>query len=182
MARGRVDERTELDLLAVLFLSPSLFYVIVMFVYPFLYGIYASLQPLSGETWSFKNYISFFSDPYQYSTIKTTFALAIPNSILVVLVALFLAYGMRRGIWMERTITTILVLPISLGVIFLSEGILGFYGTNGWLNQMLIDADIIEEPLELTHNFSASFSRCSCSNFHSASLCCWDIFPASIRA
>jgi putative spermidine/putrescine transport system permease protein len=153
MARGRADERSELDLLAILFLLPSLFYVIVMFVYPFLYGIYASLQPLSGEAWSFKNYIAFFSDPYQYATIKTTFALAIPNSILVVLVALFLAYGMRRGIWMERTITTILVLPISLGVIFLSEGILGFYGTNGWLNQMLIGADIIKEPLELTHNF-----------------------------
>jgi putative spermidine/putrescine transport system permease protein len=153
MARGRADERSELDLLAILFLLPSLFYVIVMFVYPFLYGIYASLQPLSGETWSFKNYVSFFTDPYQYATIKTTFALAIPNSILVVLVALFLAYGMRRGIWMERTITTILVLPISLGVIFLSEGILGFYGTNGWFNQMLIGAGIIEEPLELTHNF-----------------------------
>ena len=56
----------------------------------------------------------------------------------------FFAYGMRRGIWMERTITTILVLPISLGVIFLSEGILGFYGTNGWLNQMLLGADIIK--------------------------------------
>ena len=79
--------------------------------------------------------------------------LALPNSIAVVLVALFLAYGMRRGIWLERTITTILVLPISLGVIFLSEGILGFYGTNGWLNQMLLGAGIIKEPLELTHNF-----------------------------
>ena len=73
---------------------------------------------------------------------------------LFVLVALFLAYGMRRGIWLERTITTILVLPISLGVIFLSEGILGFYGTNGWLNQMLIGTNIITEPLELTHNFT----------------------------
>src|SRR5215472_18051598 len=153
MARARTDERSELDLPAILFLFPSLLYVIVMFVYPFLYGIYASLRPLKGEAWGLQNYISFFTDPYQYTTIKTTFALAIPNSVLVLLVALFLAYGMRRGIWLERTITTILVLPISLGVIFLSEGILGFYGTNGWLNQMLLGADIIKEPLELTHNF-----------------------------
>jgi len=153
MARARTDARSELDLAAMLFLAPSLLYVIVMFVYPFLYGIYASLQPLNSETWGLENYISFFTDPYQYRTIKTTFALAIPNSVLVVLVALFLAYGMRRGIWLERTITTILVLPISLGVIFLSEGILGFYGTNGWLNQMLIGINIITEPLELTHNF-----------------------------
>jgi putative spermidine/putrescine transport system permease protein len=153
MARTQTEAHSELDLSAMLFLLPSLLYVIVMFVYPFLYGIYASLQPLNGEAWGLKNYISFFTDPYQYRTIKTTFALAIPNSVLVLLVALFLAYGMRRGIWLERTITAILVLPISLGVIFLSEGILGFYGTNGWLNQMLIGTNIITEPLELTHNF-----------------------------
>lgn len=153
MARARTDERSELDVLAVFCLIPSLLYVILMFVYPFLYGLYVSLQPMKGSAWSIRNYVAFFTDSYQYATIGTTFALAIPNSILVVLIALFLAYGMRRGIWMARTVTTILVLPISLGVIFLSEGILGFYGTNGWLNQMLIGADLIKEPLELTHNF-----------------------------
>jgi len=153
MAIARADERSELDILAVICVLPSLLYVLVMFVYPFLFGIYVSLQPMKGEAWSIKNYVTFFTDPYQYRTIGTTFALALPNSIIVVTVALFLAYGMRRGIWMERTITTILVLPISLGVIFLSEGILGFYGTNGWLNQMLLAAGIVHEPLELTHNF-----------------------------
>ena len=153
MARARTDEGSGLDLAAIFFVLPSLLYIIAMFVYPFMYGIYVSLRPMKGEAWGFQNYISFFADPYQYATIKTTFALAIPNSVLVVLVALFLAYGMRRGIRLERTITTILVLPISLGVIFLSEGILGFYGTNGWFNQILIGANIITEPLELTHNF-----------------------------
>jgi putative spermidine/putrescine transport system permease protein len=153
MAPARINERSELDLLAIVCLVPSLLYIILMFVYPFLFGLYVSLQPTKGSMWSIKNYVSFFADPYQYATIGTTFALAIPNSILVVLAALFLAYGMRRGIRMERTITTILVLPISLGVIFLSEGILGFYGTNGWLNQMLIGAGLLHEPLELTHNF-----------------------------
>jgi putative spermidine/putrescine transport system permease protein len=108
---------------------------------------------MKGAAWSLKNYISFFTDAYQYKTIITTFELALPNSIAVVLLGLFFAYNMRRGIWAERTITTILVLPISLGVVFLSEGILGFYGTNGWLNQMLLGAGLIHEPLELTHNF-----------------------------
>ncbi|MGA6979110.1 MAG: ABC transporter permease, partial [Pseudolabrys sp.] len=103
MALARTDSRSELDLLAIVCLLPSLLYVIVMFVYPFLYGVYASLQPLKGEAWSIKNYVSFFTDPYQYTTIKTTFALALPNSVVVVLLALFFAYGMRRGIWMERT-------------------------------------------------------------------------------
>ncbi|MET4799313.1 sugar ABC transporter permease [Bradyrhizobium sp. LB11.1] len=153
MALTRSDRRSELDLLAILCLAPSLLYVLAMFVYPFVYGIYISLQPAKrGAAGILSNYVAFFSDAYQYSTIKTTFLLALPTTIAVVLIALFLAYGMRRGVWFERTITTILVLPISLGVVFLSEGILGFYGTNGWLNQMLLAAGLIENPLELTHN------------------------------
>lgn len=165
MAPARTQERSELDWVAIMCLAPSLLYVFAMFIYPFIYGIYVSLQPLKGEAWSFKNYVAFFLDPYQYVTIKTTFALALPNTIAVVLTALFLAYGMRRGIWMERTITIILVLPISLGVIFLSEGILGFYGTNGWLNQILLSAAIIHEPLELTHNFTGVILSLFMQNF-----------------
>ncbi|WP_426609241.1 ABC transporter permease [Bradyrhizobium sp. McL0616] len=153
MALTRSDRRSEVDLVAVLCLVPSLLYVLAMFVYPFIYGVYISLQPTKREAGILSNYAAFFSDAYQYNTIKTTFLLALPTTIAVVTVALFLAYGMRRGIWFERTITTILVLPISLGVVFLSEGILGFYGTNGWLNQMLIGAGLIQNPLELTHNF-----------------------------
>jgi putative spermidine/putrescine transport system permease protein len=60
---------------------------------------------------------------------------------------------MRRGFFMERTITTILIMPISLGVILLSEGILGFYGSQGWLNQILIGLGLIGEPFILTHNY-----------------------------
>ena len=99
MALARTDSLSELDLLAIVCLLPSLLYVIVMFVYPFLYGVYASLQPLKGEAWSIKNYVSFFTDPYQYTTIKTTFALALPNSVVVVLLALFLptACGAASG-------------------------------------------------------------------------------------
>ena len=59
---------------------------------------------------------------------------------------------MRRGIRMERTITTILVLPVSLGVILLSIGIQGFYGTRGWFNQLLVGSGLISEPLRLTNN------------------------------
>ena len=71
---------------------------------------------------------------------------------MVVLTALFLAYGMRRGIRMERTITTILVLPVSLGVILLSIGIQGFYGSRGWFNQFLVGTGLLSEPLQLTNN------------------------------
>jgi putative spermidine/putrescine transport system permease protein len=146
-------ERSEFDLLAMLCILPSLLYVLCMFVYPFLYGLYLSLRPPTIAGFSLANYLTFFNDPYQYGTIWITFSLAVPNTIVVLLLSLFLAYGMRRGFFMERTVTTILILPISLGVILLSEGILGFYGSQGWLNQAIIALGLVSEPFILTHNY-----------------------------
>jgi putative spermidine/putrescine transport system permease protein len=148
-----VADGSKLDGLAKACLVPSLLYVLLMFVYPFLYGVYLSLRPGPDKVFSLANYTTFFSDAYQYSTIWITFGLAIPSATVVMALALLLAYGMRRGIWAERTVTTLLMLPITLGVILLSEGIIGFYGSNGWFNQMLLGAGIISEPLILTHNY-----------------------------
>jgi putative spermidine/putrescine transport system permease protein len=154
MKRPRAGEPSELDLLAIACLAPSLLYVLVLFVYPFLYGIYVSLHPMKVDGFSLVNYIAFFTDEYQYKTVGITFRLAVPNTLVVVAASLLFAYNMRRGIWLERTVTTILVLPISLGVILLSQGILGFYGGKGWFNQMLLGSGLLEEPLVLTHNFT----------------------------
>jgi putative spermidine/putrescine transport system permease protein len=150
----RWREASELDARAIACLLPSALYVLVMFVYPFLYGINASLRPPKLAGLSLANYRAFFSDEWQYRTVGITFGIAVPNTVIVVAVALLLAYGMRRGIRLERTITTILVLPISLGVILLAEGILGFYGGRGWFNQVLTGLGLIAEPLTLTHNYT----------------------------
>jgi putative spermidine/putrescine transport system permease protein len=150
----RRREASELDARAIAGLLPSALYVLVMFVYPFLYGINASLRPPKLAGLSLANYRAFFSDEWQYRTVGITFGIAVPNTVIVVAVALLLAYGMRRGIRLERTITTILVLPISLGVILLAEGILGFYGGRGWFNQVLTGLGLIAEPLTLTHNYT----------------------------
>jgi putative spermidine/putrescine transport system permease protein len=144
----------ELDGLAVAALLPSALYVVVMFVYPFLHGVYASLRPAKSTALSLANYRAFFGDEWQYRTVSITFGIAVPNTVIVVAVALLVAYGMRRGIRLERTITTILVLPISLGVILLAEGILGFYGGRGWFNQALLGLGLLSEPLTLTHNYT----------------------------
>jgi len=82
-----------------------------------------------------------------------TASIAVPNTILTVLLALSVAYAMRRGIWAERTITALLVLPIALGTVLIAEGINGFYGPKGWLNQ-LVQAIGIPDPPRLTHNYT----------------------------
>jgi len=153
MRAAPLREKSEFDVLAFLCILPALFYVLCMFVYPFLYGLYLSLRPEKLNAFSLANYIAFFTDPYQYGTIWITFSLAIPTTVIVLVLALLMAYGMRRGFFMERTITTVLIMPICLGVILLSEGILGFYGSQGWFNQMLQGLGLIEEPFILTHNY-----------------------------
>ena len=121
--------------LAVLLL-PSVAYLLVMFVFPFAYGVLLSLAPGAGPL-SLANYLAFFLDPWQARTIWVTASIAVPNTIVTVLLALSVAYSMRRGIRGERTITAALVLPIALGTVLVAEGINGFYGPKGWLNQAL---------------------------------------------
>ena len=96
MRRARTGEPSELDLLAIACLLPSLLYIFVLFIYPFLYGIYLSLHPLKVDGFSLGNYIAFFTDQYQYKTVGITFRLAVPNTIVVVTISLLFAYNMRR--------------------------------------------------------------------------------------
>ena len=97
MRRARTGEPSELDLLAIACLLPSLLYVLVLFVYPFLYGIYLSLHPMKVPGLSLANYIAFFTDQYQYKTVGITFRLAVPNTIVVVAISLLFAYNMRQS-------------------------------------------------------------------------------------
>ena len=133
-------------------LAPSVAYLLVMFVFPFAYGVLLSLRPKGGGV-SLANYVAFFLDPWQARTIWVTASIAVPNTLLTVLLALIVAYAMRRGIWLERTITTALVLPIALGTVLVAEGINGFYGPKGWLTQALLALGLAE-PTRLTHNYT----------------------------
>jgi len=137
--------------LAVLLL-PSVAYLLVMFVFPFAYGVLLSLAPGAGAL-SLANYLAFFLDPWQARTIWVTASIAVPNTIVTVLLALSVAYSMRHGIRGERTITAALVLPIALGTVLVAEGINGFYGPKGWLNQALVGLGVPEPP-RLTHNYT----------------------------
>jgi putative spermidine/putrescine transport system permease protein len=63
------------------------------------------------------------------------------------------AYRMRGRIRGKRTITTLLVIPITLGTVLTAEGILNYLGQAGWLNKALVAAHVIDQPVNLLHNF-----------------------------
>jgi putative spermidine/putrescine transport system permease protein len=56
---------------------------------------------------------------------------------------------MRR----QRLLTTILVIPITLGTVMVAEGLLTYLGPRGWLNRVLLEFGIADGPVRLVHNY-----------------------------
>jgi putative spermidine/putrescine transport system permease protein len=138
----------------VLLSLPALILVVGLFLLPFIFGIDLSLRSgARGEgPQTLANYQNFFNDPSQVDTIWMTFQVALPVSLFSVAVSVPLAYYMRRGIRFERIITTLLILPITLGTVMVSQSMLIYFGRQGWFNQALQAGHLIKDPLKLIHN------------------------------
>lgn len=149
--------RFRLNSGAILLSLPAFLIVVALFIYPFLYGIALSFHGgYVGEGgWTLGNYWDFFSNSYLAGTIGITFQVALPVTLFSVGVSIPLAYYMRRGIKFERFITALLILPITLGTVMVSQGMITYFSPVGWLNTALISLGIIHTPLNLLHNVLA---------------------------
>src|SRR5262250_2494455 len=125
--------------------------MLLLFVYPFIYGLVLSFQPPKGD-W-LANYRKFFTTDNLWPTIWTTLRLALPATLINVGIALPIAYKMRRRSRYQRLITTLLVVPITLGTVLIAEGMLTYFGPRGWLSQTLQLLHIYDGPIRLTHNY-----------------------------
>ncbi len=132
-------------------LAPGLLFVIVFFVYPFAYGLNLSLHPHTGGV--FGAYKAFFTDPSMrgWQSLWITLKLSVPAALINVLAAIPLAYKMRGNFRGKRTLTTILVVPITLGTVLTAEGLLNFFGPRGWFNRFLDVFGI--GPVQLVQNY-----------------------------
>ena len=136
---------------SLLLLTPATVFMLLLFVYPFIYGLLLSFHPQEGG-W-LANYGKFFSTDNLWPTIATTLKLALPATLVNVGLALPIAFMMRRKSRYQRWITTILVIPITLGTVLIAEGMLTYFGPKGWLSQTLQLLHLYSEPVRLTHNF-----------------------------
>jgi putative spermidine/putrescine transport system permease protein len=128
---------------------PEILVVLLLFIYPFLHGLVLSFEPKEGG--GLANYLRFFSQPFFYNTIATTLRVAIPTTLVNVGLALPIAFGTRRNSAWQRVLTTILVLPITLGTVLIAEGLLTYLGPQGWVNRLLIESGLASSPIRLTH-------------------------------
>jgi len=146
-----------------LLVLPGLALMIALFVYPFFYGLADSLTPKEGGAW-YTNYVTFFSDPFQYNTIVATLWLALPVTIVNLCLAVPIAFRVRL-MRRQRLLTTILVLPITLGTVFVADGLLTFLGPRGWFNQTLLLFGILDSPVKLTNNYWGVFASLLITGF-----------------
>jgi putative spermidine/putrescine transport system permease protein len=139
-----------------LLLLPAAVFVALLFLYPFGYGLGLSFQPTAGGN-PFSNYTTFFADAYQRDSIWITLKLSLPAALLNVVAAVPIAYRMRGRFRGKRTITTVLVVPITLGTVLTAEGLLNFLGPNGWFNRALRDLHLVDDSIRLTNNYWGVF-------------------------
>jgi putative spermidine/putrescine transport system permease protein len=152
--RHRLAER-GIDRLLLLLL-PGVLFVIVLFIYPFLYGLQLSFQPQHGSG-ALANYRTFFGDSYLRGTIWITLKLGLPAALVNVLASVPIAYRMRGKFRGKRTLTTLLVLPITLGTVLTADGLIEYLGPSGWLNKILMDLHLVDHPVQLIHNYLGVF-------------------------
>jgi putative spermidine/putrescine transport system permease protein len=146
------------------FLLPAILFFSLVFIYPFIYGVYLSFTD-TGGSFTLSNYVRFFTDMWEFRTVWVTFKIAMPVTILSMVLAIPLSYYMRFGLKYEKLITFFLVLPTTLGMVLVAEGILTYMGPKGWLNQFLMAIKLIDEPIQLIHNYWGVFTSLFIQNF-----------------
>jgi putative spermidine/putrescine transport system permease protein len=134
-----------------LLVAPATAFMLLLFIYPFLYGLALSFTPSQGG--ALENYRKFFTTDNLWPTIWTTLRLALPATLVNVGIALPIAFKMRKRSRYQRVLTTVLVVPITLGTVLIAEGMLTYFGPKGWLSQFLQLVHIYDGPIRLTHNY-----------------------------
>lgn len=137
-----------------LLVMPCVLAIIALFVYPFLYGLWLSFQPKDGSTLG--NYQRFFNDPFLSKTVWITLKLSIPVTLLNLLLAVPIAFRVRL-MKHQRLLTTILVLPITLGTVLVAEGMLFYFGPQGWFSRTVMALGIMSHPPSIVHGYWGVF-------------------------
>jgi len=139
-------------------LVPALVLALALFIYPFSYGIGLTFQPspATQQAWGggvFANYVAFFKDSFTFDSVWLTMRLALPVAIFNVLASIPVAFKLRQRFRGKKLLTTLVVLPITLGTVLTAQGLLIFGGRQGWLNRFLIQVGLIDQPIAFVNNY-----------------------------
>jgi len=127
---------------------PAAVFMVAFFVYPLVYGVGLTFHG------PFAAYRAFFADGYASGSIRITLALSLPTALISVAAAVPLAYRVRGPFRGRRTLIALVMVPLTLGAVFVADGMIDFLGPNGWFNRVLRAMRLTDHPVLLIHSFT----------------------------
>jgi putative spermidine/putrescine transport system permease protein len=133
---------------------PGVVFMVAFFIYPVLYGVSLSFQ---GQAGGISAYTDFFADTFphdsgSFESLGTTLWLSLPSGVISVLLAMPLAWRLRNGVRGLRALTAVIMVPMTLGSVFVAEALNNLLGPTGWVNRTLLALHLVSAPLQLTGN------------------------------
>src|SRR6201987_5572732 len=108
------------------------------------------------ETFSFDNYVKFFSDPYYTGVLWTTLRVSAICTVICLVMGLPLAYVLARTQSRFKNVMIMLVvLPLFVGNAVRAAGWMTVFGSKGFLNVSLMKVGVISEPLQIMYTEGA---------------------------
>ena len=102
------------------------------------------------DTFSFDNYVKFFSDPYYMGVLATTLRVAALCTFICLVMGLPLAYVLARTQSRYKNMLIMLVvLPLFVGNAVRAAGWMTLFGSKGFLNVTLMQIGVITQPLQI---------------------------------
>lgn len=141
---------------------PALLFLVLALLLPVAWLMALSFNPsmpgvLSmGTDWTLENYLRFFSQPFYYTTLTKTLWI----SAATTLIAMIVGYALALVIWTARPqVRSLLVLvvlsPLLVSIVARTYGWMIVLGDRGILNELLLAAGLIAEPLKMMYTPAA---------------------------
>ncbi|MFL4972439.1 MAG: ABC transporter permease, partial [Microvirga sp.] len=149
------DERPTSLLSATMLVGPATVFVAAGLLVPLAILLRYSFDKVDArrimiETFSFDNYVKFFSDPYYTGVLATTLRVAALCTVVCLAMGLPLAYVLARTqSRFKNVLIMLVVLPLFVGNAVRAAGWMTLFGSKGFLNVTLMQLGIITAPLQI---------------------------------
>ena len=104
------------------------------------------------RTWTFANYVKFFTDPFNYSILWETLLLGVKATLVCLAFGYPIAWVCARSsARMQSVIVFLVILPILTSVVVRTFSWIVILGRQGIINQIVLGLGLSDEPLKLLY-------------------------------
>ncbi len=144
------------------YVAPALLWTMAFFIVPFAFMAAMSFASLVRRkivyTWDLANYLEFFDKPYLLKGLFVSLEITLAVTLISVVLAYPLAWIIAERVpkRLQRAVLILAILPFWTSYVVRSYSWLLLLSSNGVINNALMGAGIISEPLQLASTTSAT--------------------------